>query len=103
MCFVSIVMDDYTRRFTDWTPNTTQPATTPLTWTTTTPVPTVSPEEVKELRKLIAEFREAVKLAKKLDEVTKQPDCEDPAKAQLEDRVAALEKRLDAIGKALSP
>jgi hypothetical protein len=62
--------------------------------------PAVSAEDVAELRKLIREFREALAAAKTVDRLTKQPDCEDPKKATLEDRVAALEKRLAEMGAA---
>jgi hypothetical protein len=56
--------------------------------------PEPSPE-IEELRKLIAEFREAVAAAKKVDELTNQPDCFDPKKATLEERVSELERRLN--------
>lgn len=54
--------------------------------------------EIEELRKLIADFREAMAAAKRVDELTAQPDCVDPKKATLVDRVADLERRLDSIG-----
>lgn len=53
--------------------------------------------EIIQLRKLIDEFREAVKLAKQLDIVTRQPDCEDAEKKRLEERVAELEKQLNTV------
>jgi hypothetical protein len=55
--------------------------------------PKPSPE-VEALRELIKEFREALAAAKLVDVLTDQPDCEDPVKAKLEDRVKALEKHL---------
>jgi hypothetical protein len=55
--------------------------------------PKPSPE-IEALRELIKEFREALAAAKLVDVLTDQPDCEDPVKAKLEDRVKALEKHL---------
>ena len=54
-------------------------------------------EELQALRQLIAEYREAITKAKRLDELTKQPDCEDPKKATLEGRVTDLEQRLATL------
>lgn len=54
-------------------------------------------EEMAEMRKVIAEFREAVAAAKVVDKLTGQPDCVDPEKAKLEERVAALEEKLAAL------
>ena len=53
--------------------------------------------DLAELRKLIAEFREAIEAAKKVDVLTKQPDCLDPEKAKLQERVDRLEKIIDAL------
>lgn len=64
-------------------------------------IPAPSPPETQELRQLIEEFRQAVAAARLVDRLTKQPDCEDPTKAKLEERVAALESQLDKIRKAL--
>lgn len=68
------------------------------------PLPTTLPADlfgtasaIQELRALIAEFKEAVAAARKVDLLTKQPDCEDPEKAKLEERVARIEKALDAM------
>lgn len=47
-----------------------------------------------DLGALIKEFRELIEAAKRIDEVTKQPDCVDPEKAKLQERVAELEKLL---------
>jgi hypothetical protein len=104
MCVYSMVMDHYKDRFAPWD-----------TWTNP-PIPyrpQVSPQppedfkeqldrllnpkpspEVEALRELIKEFREALAAAKLVDVLTDQPDCEDPVKAKLEDRVKALEKHL---------
>lgn len=92
MCVLSAVFDHYDDRFRQQWPY--QPAFP------TTPYVPPAPAEVQELRTLIAEFREAIAAAKRVDELTQQPDCEDPDKAALETRVAALEKRLDAFARA---
>lgn len=103
MCVVSMVMDHYQpifpQRFPDVWPVVDPPTpyvpttigTTHFTWPTTV--------DLAELRKLIDEFKEAVGAAQRIDILTKQPDCEDPEKAKLVDRVAALEERLVAIQK----
>lgn len=101
MCVVSMVHDFYGDRFrkygsgqdgTEWSefveryiPN--QPSVK---------------DELAEIRKLIAEFREALAAALRVDELTAQPDCVDPEKATLEGRVAELEKRLDSLGRGQS-
>lgn len=111
MCIVSMVHDHYGDRFIPWfDPNR-------LPWRDPFPganpfsplrkggqkVPTARPiseeiaEELQALRQLIAEYREAITKAKRLDELTKQPDCEDPKKATLEERVTDLEQRLAAL------
>jgi hypothetical protein len=52
------------------------------------------PQTTEEIERLIREFREAIDSAKRLDVLTKQPDCEDPEKAKLEERVAELERQI---------
>ncbi len=97
MCVVSLVMDHYKPLF----PEPVYPWTAP----TTAPVPSVQPNvgqtvygwpfvDVTELKKLIAEFKEAVEAAKRIDILTQQPDCEDPEKAKLVTRVAELEAQV---------
>lgn len=94
MCVVSMVYDHYNNRFpygqggtgTDWTKvfqNATEPSETD--------------KLVGEMKKLITEFREAVAAAKKVDALTQQPDCSDPEKAKLEERVAALEREIEQL------
>lgn len=84
MCQVSMVYDHFRSKFDP-------PPPYVFPWQ---PFPTVPYDE---LRKLIAEFREAVILAKRLDVLMNQPDCEDLEKKRLEDRVAVLEKRLNEL------
>lgn len=49
---------------------------------------------ILELKSLILEFRRLLEMAKEIDEKTGQPDCVDPGKAPLQDRVADLERLL---------
>lgn len=94
MCVYSMVMDHYQPRFPDlYAPvYPKQPATTTITL-----APSLDASAMAELRKLIDEFKQAVEAAKKVDALTGQPDCEDPEKAKLEDRVLELERRLDQL------
>ncbi len=85
MCTISVVMDHYEPLFPELEQF--NPGTTKIT---------VSPEM---LRGLIGDFKEAVEAAKTVDRLTNQPDCIDPKKATLLERVDALEKRLDALEK----
>lgn len=52
------------------------------------------------VKELIDSLRQALEAAEKLDELTNQPDCVDPEKAKLMERVAILEARLDEIDTA---
>jgi hypothetical protein len=65
------------------------------------PVPqTGLPISPEDLATLLAAFHKAVEAAKAADRATGQPDCSDPEKVKLEERVAELERRLDAMTKA---
>lgn len=95
MCSVSMIYDHYKPKFPpeDWKLPTTIP-----------PVPgapviinTSLAEQIKELADLIKEFKEAVKAAKIVDKALGAPDCADPEKAKLEERVAQLEKQIAAL------
>lgn len=59
--------------------------------------PAITPQEVEELKKLIKEFKEAVAIARRLDELMSQSDCVDPDKAKLEDRVKKIEDWIEKI------
>ncbi len=71
-------------------PDTTQPYTKP-------------PWDPKDMEELIKNFRKAVGAAKIVDELTNQPDCVDPKKAELENHIKRLEdeiallKRIQAL------
>lgn len=94
MCFISVVMDDFNKR-PEWQliPNQVQTYPSPPIWN----INTISKEDIDRLEKLVAEFKEAVVLANRLDILTKKPDCIDPEKAKLIDRVAELETQLEKI------
>ena len=96
MCVYSQVIDHFGPRITPWIQP--QPGLPSLPWTgETKPVFTVdgfTPEQREGLRKLIKEFWEALKAAETVDRLTGQPDCEDPEKAKLKDRVRELEALL---------
>lgn len=88
MCFTSLVMEQYRPYIPE-----------PQRWPWPAPAPALP---VDELRELIDSFKAALEAAKTFDRVTGQPDCVDPEKALLEERVAALEKKLDEIAQAAS-
>ena len=94
MCVVSMVMEHYQPIFPQPEPTPVQPfqpmQTVPFSW----PTPQTMAGELQELRVLIGEFRELYEATKKIDVLTKQPDCEDPEKIKLVARVDLLEKRL---------
>src|SRR5262245_24767074 len=52
-----------------------------------------------DFKKLVKDIKEAVDAAKKVDELTGQPDCVDPEKAKLMERVAELEKEVQKLKK----
>lgn len=108
MCVVSMVHDHFYPKFPkdieEWPgivpviPVT--PASIPSgTVTITTgpikaPFQIISNEEVEALQKLINDFKTAVEAAKAVDRLTGQPDCVDPEKKKLEERVAKLEQQI---------
>lgn len=97
MCIVSMVHDHYDPLIPlpeDIFPGTVLPHQPPSFDWTTLLKPGV---DLAELRQLIADFRECVAAAQRLDVAMKQPDCVDPEKAKLEERCARLEKIIDAL------
>lgn len=86
MCVLSMVHDHYLPKFPGLTVG-----TTTIQWPPQQPL---SAEQVEAVKKLIAEFYEATRAAKVVDSLTGQPDCVDPAKATLVERVRALEIRV---------
>ncbi len=97
MCTVSMVYDHYRDQFPNWPqPPTSVPGTGgDGSWLKDLmSKPTV---DLALLRTLINEFKEAVEAAKKLDALMRQPDCTDPEKAKLQERVNKLEKVVNAL------
>jgi hypothetical protein len=90
MCVMSMVIDHFEPRIPDYNK-----------WfeglPKFEPAPQTIASEIEELRKILVEFREAVAAAKKVDELTAQPDCVDPEKEKLVARVDELERRLAAL------
>jgi hypothetical protein len=88
MCSVSAVMD-YGHR--------TWPAPFQPGWTPLKPVIPNLPTEAE--RQALEAFRELVRKAEEFDEKTAQPNCEDPEKIKLLERILqrleVIEKRLD--------
>lgn len=101
MCVYSAIFDHYGPRFDPWI----KPTVPSVPFEPINPQPPIdlSPfnikSEIEELKKLIKEFKEAAEHAKKLDALMQKPDCEDPDKAKLLDRIAELEKAIAALKK----
>ncbi len=85
MCVISMVIDRFEPQFPVIGPSQTADPRL-FTWP-----PSI---DLAELRKLVDEFKQAVEAAKTVDRLTGQPDCVDPEKAKLVERVAELERRL---------
>ncbi len=109
MCVVSMVYDHFYPKFPDtiepWPPLPVVPfvpanPVVPNGTLTVTDTPIkvsfqiVSREEIEALKSLINDFRAAVEAAKAVDRLTGQPDCVDPEKKKLEERVARLEQQI---------
>jgi hypothetical protein len=95
MCVTSMVVDRLGPSINEWTeklkniPYNQPPALIPYPDSTT----------LSEIKKLIEDFRSAFDAASKVDKLTGQPDCVDPEKAKLFQRVAELENRILALEK----
>src|ERR1700678_2329930 len=94
MCAMSMVYDHYNPLFQPTWPGPVPQPFLPPTPPPFYPWPPAPPVDLAQLARLIAEFKEAAEAAKVVDRLTGQPDCEDPEKARLEDRVAELEREL---------
>jgi hypothetical protein len=111
MCVVSMVHDHYNPIIPDtipWIPPI-QPGQ-PWVWPSPTTWPsdkiTITPpadplEELKKIEKLLEDFKNARDAAILVDKLTGQPDCVDPEKAKLEERVAKLEAEIAELKKHL--
>lgn len=94
MCIMSMVHDHFKPMIPSPQPWTPSPLVTPPS-----PVPWVPMIDEATLRKILADFAEAQKAATVVDKLTGQPDCLDPEKATLIERVRELERRLAEIEK----
>lgn len=86
MCVYSMVVDQF-QPVIPWIEP--EPSKTIGTFTWPKQEPTL---DLNELKKLLDEFKRLVENAKEIDAKTGQPDCVDPEKAKLIDRVIELEK-----------
>lgn len=91
MCVYSAVFDHFTPQFDKWVK--------PVPYQPTYPISPITIENEDAIRKLIEEFQQAAEHAKKLDEIMKKPDCEDPDKAKLLERIAKIEEELAKLKK----
>lgn len=93
MCFVSVVHDEFGKYV---------PPVGNVVWPQQgeAVAPAVD-RALRELAELVAAFRQAVEAARTFDRLTGQPDCVDPEKAKLEERVAGLEAKLAAVAEAV--
>lgn len=111
MCVYSMVMD----HFQPIIPQTI-PSPLPngegnaLSWTSGSLFTLATQKDIEELKaqiskieKLLIDFHTAAKAAKTVDILTSQPDCEDPEKKKLENRVANLEKQIKQLKARIKP
>jgi hypothetical protein len=89
MCTVSYIGDDFGKRLPDRFPNYHQ-------WIVPQPVNAPTREEFNALKKEMQELKELLKAAKRYDEKTGQPDCEQ------EDKIALLKRLAEVVGVDLS-
>lgn len=102
MCVVSMVHDHYNPLFPEierWVrpPSIIVPSSPygpEFPWPPAPPV--VDTAKANEFMKLIENFKRAKEAAELVDELTGQPDCLDPEKSKLEERIAMLEAELAA-------
>jgi hypothetical protein len=88
MCMMSAVFDQWRPAF----PPVQQPI---YPWNPAPQVPNPPKQyTTDDLRKLVEAFQKALDAAKAYDDITGQPDCEDPDKAKLLARITQLEQRL---------
>lgn len=98
MCVVSMIHDHYEPRIEPWIRRVFPSPFVPF-------VPSdprrgrklpkqLDDDEIETLRKLIEDFSVARKAAETVDALTSQPNCVDPEKAKLQERVRELEEEL---------
>lgn len=93
MCVVSMVLDHYR---TDKLWGDRFPWVAPNTAPAPQFVPYADPNPINT-KVIIEGFKEALEAARVVDRRTGQPDCEDPEKAQLIERVNRLERMVDHL------
>lgn len=100
MCIVSMVHDKMGPAFPDIQPWDGRPVYPTVPSVVTSPnvvALTAQPSfDFSELKKLIEEFRELIKAATLLDQKLNQPDCVDPEKAKLGEKIAKLESLINS-------
>lgn len=89
MCVVSMVGDDFTKRWPDITPDPWRETEISELLRTT---PEISREEFEEVKKEIEALKKLLKAAKIYDEETGQPDCE------AEDKVKLIRGLMELVG-----
>ena len=105
MCVLSMVMDEFGKH-PDWQLVPTNPPIYPFV--TNPGAITFTPQQltkadIDKLEQLVKDFKEAVQIAEKLDILLKKPDCVDPEKHKLVQRVAELEDQLNKIKQITNP
>lgn len=91
MCVYSMVHDWYEPRIPK-----VQPWVPVVPWHVPPQTEPAPRTDFDELARLVREWKEASEAAQKVDRLTEQPDCVDPEKARLQERIAELEKMLNA-------
>lgn len=89
MCVVSAMGDYYSDKFKDWIQRPTYPSIQPIVLKDPN---TVSKEEFDELKKMVEEMRDILKIASEYDKRTNQPHCE------MESKVEVLKKLAELMG-----
>jgi hypothetical protein len=98
MCVMSAVMDQYSPYIpqpNSWPYMSTAPGY-PAASPAASPVLPV-PDQIDAMKTFLESFHKATEAAQVFDEQTGQPDCIDPEKAQLLDRVAQLEAKIKKL------
>ena len=95
MCVMSMVLDHYTR---EWPNPSKHWKIDPIYWPEEIPSQP-DPGEIKKTLDRINKFMDLIEKAKEIDNVTNQPDCEDPKKVEYLDEIKALKKQLEALEK----
>ena len=98
MCVYSAIFDHYTPKF---------PVPSPTPYELAVPwlpvVPDAAAMTPEELLKLIEDFKKAAEDAKEQDKKEGNPDCEDPDKARLLERIEILEHRIEILELSKTP